>query len=77
MYFRRVIDRLKTFGRWVQGRVVTAGLVFLYLFGIGVTKLWVSVFHRRLLAPLTPLENTYWLEANGHEFDVNSSDRQS
>lgn len=77
MFLRRVINRLKAFGRRVQGRLVTAGLAVLYLFGFGVTKLWVSVFHRRRLTHRPRSEGTYWVEASGHAFDVNAGDRQS
>jgi hypothetical protein len=73
---RGFLDRVRRFGRTVQLAIVRFLLVLLYFVGVGPTKLWVLVFHRRLLYPASG-DGSAWIPATGHEFDEATSDRQS
>jgi hypothetical protein len=48
-FFQRVHSRMARVGERLQSRVVWAGLVVIYLFGVGFTRLIASVFYRRHL----------------------------
>lgn len=69
-----LLDRLRAAGRAVQRAVVWAGLLVLYLVGLGVVRAWMAVFHRSLLRdPPEPR----WLPVSDPVLDPEASRRQS
>lgn len=69
--FERFVFRAQQLGRAVQHVVVTALLFVLYVFGVGATRLLVALAARRYLRMYTtgPVQDSYWLEAEGYELD--------
>jgi len=61
--------RSRKVGAAVQTVVVTVLLFFVYVLGLGLTRLVASVFARRHLAPFGPgdARESYWLPAEGYD----------
>ena len=54
----------------MQGVVVTVLLCLLYVFGLGLTRLFASMFFRSHLEMLDgPSRDSYWRDAEGYTFD--------
>lgn len=58
-------------GRALQSAAVAVGLFFLYLVGVGLTRLMMSVFFRRHLQLYKndPQLESYWKTAENYEAD--------
>lgn len=69
--FAPIDARLRVVGRAFQSVIVGAGLVFVYLFGVGLTKLSALLFAREKLKmyDLLPEGESYWREAEGYAAD--------
>lgn len=76
MRFRRLRDRMRAAGAVLQKRFAQVALVFIYLFGFGLMKVWALVFHRALVRP-SGAKGSLWLKTLDHEFDAAESERQS
>ena len=63
--------------RKVQKGVMLFLLFFLYFFGVGTTRIFVSLFNRRLLARGYGSADTFWVEAEGYEPDMDDAERQT
>lgn len=75
--FKKLVNNAKRLGRKIQTLVVQFLLAFLYLIGFGLTKLWISVFHRGAFGSGKRETVSFWLPAENHAFDSHDSDRQS
>ena len=60
--------RLRAAGRVLQSVMVGIGLVFVYLFGVGLTKLSALLFSRERLRmyDMLPEGESYWHPAEGY-----------
>jgi hypothetical protein len=68
--FRRVVAAAQ--------RVVIAVLLFLvYYLGMPITLVLVKIFDRGLLARTPAGQDSYWLDVEGYEPDLDSAQRQS
>lgn len=61
----------------IQKTVVTASLLVIYVFGLGLTVIAVIFFHRSILTGGPGRKDTSWSEAEGYEPDIGASSRQS
>jgi hypothetical protein len=52
-------------------------LFILYIFGFGITLVFVTIFNRRLLGIPKKGEKTFWREARGYSADINECLRES
>jgi len=68
--FRFIDERARALGRRVQTAVVYVSLFFIYLIGIGLTKLLVLFFFRKYLEMFRPhKKESYWIDARGYNAD--------
>ena len=74
--YRAIRDRTRAVGRWLQARLLVVSLVLIYLLGLGLARLYASVFRRELLASARP-EDSPWLPAEDYGFDPERSTQPS
>lgn len=75
--FRRIIDRMKAFGRRLQAAAVGAGLWGIYWLGLGAVRLFLMIFQRKLLHGPTTTTGSYWLPVRTSECELATFDHQS
>jgi len=63
--------------KFVQKILIFICLVLLYIIGLGLTYPLVYLFSRRRLVPAGPVDNSYWLEAEGYEASMEECERES
>ena len=61
----------------IQKFLVTIFLVINYYIGFGITYIFALIFNRKLLWVKKTNENTFWLEAEGYEPNIENFKRQS
>ena len=52
-------------------------LFFIYIFGFGITLVFVAIFNRKVLRLPKKGENTFWKSAQGYDSDIEESLRES
>jgi hypothetical protein len=67
---------LRIFGV-IQGGLVKLTLFLVYMFGFGVTYIFVFIFQRGLLQHIAKKEKSFWKETEGYEPDLKSAQEQS
>jgi hypothetical protein len=75
--FKKAVGAVRRLGRGLQTLVVQFLLAFLYVFGFGLTKAWMLIFHRRLYRFGAAEAASFWLTPKDGEFDARDSERQS
>jgi hypothetical protein len=63
--------------RLIQKIIVTISLFLLYVFGFGITAVFMMFFNRETLIRHPDKEDTFWSKAAGYEEDIEASFRQS
>jgi len=63
--------------RVVQNILVTLLLTMIYIVGIGITRICIVIFNRRILIAPHKDKETFWQKAEGYEMDLENSVRQS
>lgn len=76
--FRFLDEKMRALGRRVQTAVVYVSLLFIYLVGVGLTKLLVVLFFRKYLEMFRPKEKeSYWVDARGYNADEVNLSKQT
>jgi len=65
------------FIRLIQKVIVTIFLFLIYVFGFGVTVIFMMLFNRDILIIRSDKKDTFWGKAKDYETDIESSFRQS
>jgi hypothetical protein len=70
-YWRMIMEPLERAGRVLQSIAIGVGLFFLYIIGVGLTRLMMSVFFRRHLRLYKndPHQDSYWKTAENYGAD--------
>jgi len=61
----------------IQKIFITAVLFILYIFGFGITLIFVTIFNKKLLKAETRKKDTCWKDTEGYENDINDCIRES
>jgi hypothetical protein len=61
----------------VQKILIMLILIVIYFVGFGITLIFIFLFNRKLLTGGYRIDNTFWIEAQGYEADINNCRRQS
>jgi hypothetical protein len=75
--FARIKIIIQIFIRLIQKTIVTISLFLIYVFGFGVTAIFVMLFNRDILVSRYDKKDTFWGKAEDYETDIESSFRQS
>jgi len=68
---------IRIFVTLIQKTVVTISLLIIYVFGFGVTVIFMMLFNRDILIIRSGKKETFWGKAEGYEADIESNFRQS
>ena len=68
---------IQNFIKIVQKIVITVSLVIVYIFGIGITLIFIIIFNRRLLGITEGKRDTFWRDAEGYNSDISECLRES
>ena len=61
----------------LQKLFITIMLFMLYIFGFGITFIFVAIFNRRLLGIQKLNKETFWRDAQGYSADLSECSRES
>lgn len=76
--FKLIDVKMRAIGTRIQTAVVFVALLFIYIVGIGLTKLLVVLFFRKHLQMFRPkAKDSYWMEARGYNSDEGSLSKQT
>ena len=68
---------MQKFIKIIQKIFITVALFICYIFGFGVTLIFVTIFNRGLLGAEKREKDTFWKDAEGYENDINDCMRES
>jgi hypothetical protein len=75
--FTRIKIIIQIFIRLIQKTIVTISLFLIYIFGFGVTVIFIMLFSRDILIIRSDKKDTFWAQAEDYETDIEGSLRQS
>ncbi len=75
--FARIKIIIQIFIRLIQKTIVTISLFLIYVFGFGVTVIFIMLFSRDILVRRYDKKDTFWSKAEDYETDIEGSFRQS
>lgn len=75
--FARIKIIIQIFIRLIQKTIVTISLFLIYIFGFGVTVIFIMLFSRDILVSRYDKKDTFWSKAEDYEADIEGSFRQS
>lgn len=75
--FARVKIIIWNFVRLVQKILVTVFLFLIYVFGFGMTVIFLLFFNQRILGKISKDQDTFWGEVQGYEINMEDSFKQS
>lgn len=75
--FARIKIIIQIFIRFIQNTIVTISLFLIYVFGFGVTIIFMMLFNRDILISRSDKKDTFWSKAEDYETDIEISLRQS
>jgi len=61
----------------IQVIVITISLLLIYFVGFGVTLVFILLFNRKIFNIASSNRDTFWIEADGYDLDMNDGLRQS
>lgn len=69
--------KIQNFIRRIQKLLITLLLFIVYFLCLGITLILMAIFNRKALTGYSKGDNTFWIEAQGYEADIEDSMRQS
>lgn len=76
-FIKKIKEKIRLLIRTIQKISTVICLIVVYIVGFGMTLVIAMIFNRRLLRRKKATESSFWNKAEGYEFDVNESMRQS
>ena len=74
---RRLGKIIQVVVRLIQKILLSVSLIILYILGLGLTRLYLSVFNRNILVKRYKKNDTFWKEAAGYQPDADDVLRQA
>ena len=68
---------VQTIIKIIQKIVIPVALFFIYVFGLGITLIFVLIFNRKILKARHVGEDTFWIKDQEDDFDIDGYRRQS
>lgn len=68
---------IKNFITSIQRLIVVISLFLIYIFGFGLTAIFMIVFKKNFLENSPAKKDTFWIDANGYNPNIEEAFRQS